>query len=800
MCVDGTPGGRWASSGHRDVLPTPALNVAAREDLPLDTPVVALENRTAPPEERAGPPTGSAPPARGYPVMPEAELEFGEVGQALRHRRHLILAGAVLGLLVGLMAGLLTKKIYTATAIVEFAQPNIHALGLDDPSGSANDLSTLELLNTELKTQETEITDDATALAVIERLHLDTQKPFAIPVGLPSSDPLSHERSLPLDQAPYQRERVIRIFKQHLSVDVVKGTRLLSITFTDSDPARAATIANAVVSASLDQTSGRHHATTNQVTGWLSDQLAALKRRVEESQRLAEEYASENQRDLAGMTMAMNGSGRMEAPNGAESVPVSRLLALNNELTSAQVAHVAKEAIYRVAKTGDPEAVLSLGSSSLVSGQGADSTLAPANGGLSLLQHLREQQVQVNVQATTAAAKYGAKNQVMVEYARQQAALQEQIAAELDRIRERAKSDLDLAVGAENGLRAKVTAQQADVSQWTTKADHLLLLQGEAASSRALYQDLFAKLQESEFAAGVRASRVTLLDAAGVPTTASSPNRKKDLALGGLLGTVLGLIAAFAMELVDDSLHSEDQIRKSFGVPVLGTIPLFPRGAKGNRPWVVFEPRSPTAEAYRSLRTTAFARTAGDCKTLLVASSSPGEGKATTCLNAGAALAMQGHRVLLIHADMRRAGSAQTFGITGGGGLSRCLLGHLSAEEAVQPSGEVENLYVLPAGPVPENPSELLGSTRFGTLLCELKETFDYILLDSPPVLLFADAKILSAHSDAYVFVVQASRTAKKDLRKALGSFYGSSAAFLGVVLNGVPMKAPQYTKFGYGV
>ena len=771
----------------------------------METHLAPLENRTLLPEPAAYVvPAGHRASAGGYPAAQEMELEFHEVGAALLRRRYVILAFALLGLLGGLFAAQRTKRTYIATATVEFAQPNNHALGLDDPSSSASDLSTLELLNTELKTQQTEITDDATALAVIEKLRLDTQAPFAIPSGAKAGDRLRHERGLPLDQAPYQRERVIKLFERNLGVDVVKGTRLLNISYTDTDPVRAAAIANAVVTASLDQTSGRHSASFNQVTSWLGDQLQSLKQRVEDSQKRAEQYENENQRDLAGMTLAANGSGGLggqaDTVGASQSVPVSRLLTLNSELTNAEVARIAKEAIYRVAQSGDPDAVLSIGTSSLIVGGGADSALAPGNGGLALLQRLREQQVQLNVQLATASTKYGPKNQVMLEGNRQAASLAEQMTVELGRIRARAKSDLDLATRAENGLREKVTTQQGEVSQWTTKADHLLLLQGEAASSRTLYQDLFAKLEESQFAAGMRASHLALLDAARVPTVAAGPNKRNDLALGCLAGVVLGLISALLLELLDDSLHSEEQVRKAFGAPVLGAIPSFPRGSNEAKPWVLFDPRSRTAEAYRALRTATFAgQTMSSCKVLLVASARPAEGKATTCLNAAAALAVQGHRVLILNADMRRAGADEHFGVKTGGGLSRCLMGHISADEAVQPSGALENLYVLPAGPVPENPSELLSSVRFSTLLCELRLRFEYILIDSPPALLFTDTRIISSAADGYVLVVKASRTPKADLRKTLDNLYGSGGAFLGVVFNGAREKAPRYAKFGYG-
>ena len=740
-----------------------------------------------------------------FPV--ETELEFHEIAAGLLRRRYVILICALLGLLGGLLAGLFTGQTFSATATVEFAQPSTRALGLEDPSFTAGELSTLELLNTELKTQEAEIMDDNTAFAVIRQLHLDTEPPYALPATLSQKDPLSRERGLPFDRAPRQRERVLKIFQQHLSVDVVKGTRLLHVTFTDVNPERAAAVANAVVGASIDQTSHRRFAAVSQVSSWLTDQLAALKQRVEDSQRRAEEYEGANGKDLAGMALsAVNSAGRasqMDSPSATESVPVSRLLTLNNELTAAQVSRISKEAIYRVAESGDPDAVLSIANSTLVMAQGADSSLAPGNGGLALLQRLRQQQVDLHVQAATASTRYGAKNPLMVEYRQQQDAVQSQMQSELNHIRDRARSDLDLAIRSENGLRQQVTQQQDEVSQWTTKADHLVLLRGEAAASRALYQDLYAKLQESEFAAGIQASHVMLLDQARVPTAASSPRKKVDVMLGLLVGFVVGFAAALGIELFDDSVHTEEAARKLLGAPVLGTIPRFPRGAANSAVWVITEPRSHIAEAYRAFRTALFAnRPASLCKVLLVASPHPAEGKATTCLNTGAALAVQGHRVLIIDADMRRdAAKAGPFcGASPLAGLSRCLAEGLPAKEAIEPVPKTANLFLLPAGPVPNNPAELLSSPEFTQLLHSLRTQFEYILLDSPPVLLFTDAQILSTCADACVLVVQAAVTPRREVRRTVESLYNSGAILLGIVLNGAKAKRPMYERFGYGV
>ena len=748
-----------------------------------------------------GKPTVSGTDTRALGSQLEPELELHEVWEGLLRRRLLIGACALLGVIAGLFYALVTPKQFSATAMVEFAQASAHGLGLESAPDGTADLSTLELLNTELKTQEAEINDDNTALAVIDRLHLTRTAPYAIPGGLSANDPLAHERELPLANAPYQRERVIKIFHDHLSVDVVKGTRLLSVTYTDSDPARAAEVANDVVSASMEQTKARRSTAVAQISSWLSDQLEVLKRRVVDSQRAVETYERENEKDLAGIAVAAPGpSGRSsETSSTVASVPVTRLLALNGDLTNAQVARMAKEAIYRVAATRDPEAVLSLGGSSLIAGS-ADSSFTSANGGLALLQHLREQQVQLSLQIANASTKYGAKSQQMLELGHQREAVASQMQTELERIRDRARSDMDLAAKTENGLRAQVSAQESEVSRWTTKADHLLLLQSEAASNRGLYQDLYAKLQESQLATGIGASRVAFIDPARVPTKPSSPRKRGDVMLGTFVGLALGLLAALGVELLDSSMHTEEAARKALGTPVVGVIPKFPRQAS-NQPWIQSEPFSRCAEAYRGFRTNALSDghlTAA--KVLLFASPWPAEGKATTCLNTAAVLAAQGRRVVIVNADMRRSKGPSAWEESGKTGLSSLLSDGFGHKEALVNLPSVPGIPVLPVGSACTNAPELLSSPQFGELIKELREDFDFILIDSPPAMLYSDAQVLATHADGCVVIVRAGKTPRRDARRVLASLADTNAPVLGVLFNAAPTKTSSFSRFGYDV
>ena len=740
-------------------------------------------------------------PIQRLPAV-EPEVELSDLLAGLVRRRLLIGGLALLGMVIGLAFGLLHPKEFSAVATVEFAQPSTRGLGIDNSSATTEELPTMDLLNTELKTEQAEISDDNTALSVIERLHLTDAPPFSIPADLPAKNPLSHERGLPLERAPYQRERVLKRFQQNLLVDVVKGTRLLSVSYRDTDPERAARIANAVVQSYMEQATARRYTAVSQVSSWLSDQLSVLKQRVEESQRAVERYGSDNEKDLAGLGLLSNGaSGKgPETYPASDSVPVARLLALNSDLTNAQVSRLAKEAIYRVAATADADAVLSLGSSALVNGAGTDSALSSANNGLALLQHLREQQAELNVQSATAATKYGPKSSLMLEYARQRESLDTQIHAELMHIRDRARNDLDLATRNEDALRTQVSTQQREVSQWTTKADRLLLLQGEAASNRSLYENLYAKLQESQLATGLRTSRVAFIDAASVPTTPSSPKKRVDIATGLFLGLMLGLVAALAAEYLDDSLHTAESAEKTLLTRVIGTIPKV-ASAQSKAAWIVHDPQSRAAEAYRALRASAFGNADGPAaRVLLVVSARPGEGKATTCLNTAASLAVQGHRVLIINADLRRSRPPLAWHEPEGAGLSRFLESTSGDLHQLIPVPEAPGVFVLPAGGATARAPELLSSERFSGLLQLLRDEFDYILIDSPPAMLFTDAQVLASAVDACVLVVQASRTSRKDAQEVMHMLERTPAPTLGVVFNGATVKARRYTRFGYQV
>jgi len=295
--------------------------------------------------------------------------------------------------------------------------------------------------------------------------------------------------------------------------------------------------------------------------------------------------------------------------------------------------------------------------------------------------------------------------------------------------------------------------------------------------------------------------QVTILTPADVPNEPVSPNVRLNLVLGLLLGLALGLAVALLIEVFDTRIRTETHVRQLSDAPILGGIAFDKQAPK--RPLIVqAEPNSPRAEAFRSLRTNLqFLDVEGGPRSFVVTSSVEAEGKSTTTANLAIVLAQSGARVLVIDGDLRSPSVADLFGIEGGVGLSDVLIGRVRLQDAVQVWG-LKNLALLPAGTVPPNPSELLGSQAMVSLLRHVEKEFDVVLIDGPPLLPVTDSAILAKQVRGALVVVAAGRTHRGQLGGALDSLGHVGAHVGGLVLTMLPTKGPDaygYGRYGYG-
>jgi polysaccharide biosynthesis transport protein len=330
--------------------------------------------------------------------------------------------------------------------------------------------------------------------------------------------------------------------------------------------------------------------------------------------------------------------------------------------------------------------------------------------------------------------------------------------------------------------------QQSADSQVTALANQEAVLRGEVA-----------QLQVNAAAA---ISGLEVVTPAQAPTSPSSPKPLQDALLGLAAGLVLGLGAAFLRDSLDDAVSSKDVAERFGNAPVLGLVPMVNSWRKRKRSMIAVsdEPTSPAAEAYRSLRTSVqFVRQTQDLRMLLVTSPAADEGKTSTLANLGAVFAQAGERVVLASCDLRRPRLGEILGIDEKLGISDVLLGQQTLDEALQPVPGYDSLWILGAGPVPPNPAELLNRPMAGQIFAALRERFDLVLVDSPPVLPVTDAMVLSAHTDGALIVVAAGQTRRPQLQRAAERFAQAQAPVIGIVLNEVGKENVYGSGYGYG-
>jgi len=295
--------------------------------------------------------------------------------------------------------------------------------------------------------------------------------------------------------------------------------------------------------------------------------------------------------------------------------------------------------------------------------------------------------------------------------------------------------------------------------------------------------------------------KLTRVQVATVPQAPSSPNVPLNIALGLLVGLALGVGVAVLRETLDTRIRNERDVEQISQVPIVGGIAYDPKAS--SRPLIVqADPRSPRAESFRTLRTNLqFITTEGSTRSFVVTSSVPSEGKSTTTANLAIALSEAGHTVLVVDADLRRPKLAEYMGLEGAVGLTDVLIGRAELVDVVQPWGKGK-LYVLPAGRIPPNPSELLGSRAMAHLLETFEKQFSFVLFDAPPLLPVTDAAVLGKSVGGVLVVVSAGHTHKNQLKGAVTALENVNARLAGFIVTMLPTKGPDaygYGRYGYG-
>jgi len=715
------------------------------------------------------------PPAEAHGQVDPADFKLGEYWSVLRKRKWVVIASLAVVVAVAALASFRATKVYEAVGRIAIFRETPMSL-LDKDPAEAPDEDSLDI-DTQIKILQS----DTVALEVVKRLELH-RNPLVVGAAAQNSTS-AFGTSSEID--PKLQPALLDFVHKNLRIVPVPKTRVVEIHFTSTDPRLAADAANATAAAFVEQNFKTRYEATVQTSEWLSRQLADLQVRSEAAQEKLAQYQKEN--GIVGADEKQN-------------VIISKLDELNKELTAAETDRIRKEALYRMALSGDP---------TLLSKVTEDS----------LLERLRAQEADLSTQLAQLSTQFGPAYPKILELNQQLDQVRKSIENERKRTASQLESDYTAALERERLLRKAFEQQKAHANSLNEKAIEFNILKRDVETSRALYDGLLQKLKEAGLMASLRSSNVRIVDPARVPMVPARPNIPRNLQIAFAAGLLGGIGLAFVTEALDRTIRTPEQVQMTSGLATLGVIPLEGSVASGKR--LSFLPALPSpnrssesaqdlalvaasrpasqiAESYRALRTSVLLSSSSRPKVLLVTSSLPEEGKTTTAINTAIVLAQRGGRVLLIDADLRRPNIHRMLGIRSENGLSSVLTGNCNLSDALHESDHCTNLFVLPAGPIPPSPSELLASQAMRELLERCRNEFDHVLIDTPPVLSVTDAVSLSVDVDAAVLVVRSAGTMKPALRRACELLRQVKANILGVVLNAVDMKSEDSYYYRY--
>jgi capsular exopolysaccharide synthesis family protein len=642
-----------------------------------------------------------------------------------------------------------------------------------DPNRSSN-LGLDEMLSQKLETSDTDsriltevqiLQSDTVAMRVIDNLGLAKNGAFA------GKDATRMSVTNPRAMSPGDREHLLGIFQKNLIVQNVLNTQLVEVRFRSTDPKLATDVANAVVDQYMQRNLQSRYDGTTQVSNWLSKQLEELQNKSAEAQRRLSEFQKQN-----------NILGTDENDN----IAIDRLKLLNNQLAEAESDRIVKEARYRLAVTGNPELI---------------AAVVPST----TLQSLRTQETELKAELAQLNAKFGGGYPKVRELQAQLAQLDANIAEEVTNVGKRLEDEYLSAQKTESLLRDEFNKQKAEAFQLNDHAVQFAVLKHDVDNGQELYDTLQLKLKMAGVTAGLSSNYISVVDRAEIPHYPVRPRVALNLCIGLFGGVLSGLLLAFLIESLDDTLSSSEELESCVKVPVLCSIPM--NGSANGRqvsstdavkslPILLSNSNSPAAEAFRSLRSSLLLSSPDrQPRVITIVSSLPGEGKTTTSINLAISFAQRGESVLLLDADLRRSTMQAQFGLHEKSpyGISTILTQGMDDRAILKPVEAYPNLQLVSAGPHPPNPAELLGSKRMLELLEVFSSQFDRIIIDTPPVLSVSDSLALANVADAVVVVVRSEVSRKKAVLRARSLLTRANSNLVGIVFNGVNPRLEQY-------
>jgi capsular exopolysaccharide synthesis family protein len=595
------------------------------------------------------------------------------------------------------------------------------------------------------------------------------KKPFADDAPPAPSTPDKKPEAKDADQNSETAAQSGRIdeFLGGVSIVPVRNSRLVEIRYASSDPEFAASAANALAKAYIDQNMEFRFNASKDAADWLSGRLAEQRKALEASEAALQAYKERN-------------GAVSVAENAASNIVVQRLTDLNAALTKAKTDRINKEALYNQLQAAQASGALDSYPSVLAN---------------EYIQKLKTELADAQANVSTLSQRYDERHPEMIKARSAAVASEAKLKGELAKVVDSVKNEYQASLSQERSLQGALDNQKGEALTQNRKGIELGVLQREAESNKQIYESLLQRTKETGISSELRATNVRVVDPAEVPRGPISPNVQRDIMVSLAASLALAVGLAFFFERIDNRIRTPQEMKAQLGIPFLGMVPAVPADKNGSENPLLNNGVAPNfVEAFKTVRTNVlFSSSEEGLKTLVITSAGPGEGKSIVAANLALALAQAGQRVLLVDGDMRRPRVHEIYTCPQEPGLSNVLTGNAKLSEALRKS-TVPGLWLLSAGLIPPNPAELLGSRRYLDLIASLDDHFDWAIIDTPPVLAVADSSIAANEASGVVFVVGSDKTSRQAARAAVEQLVSANAHIVGSVLNKVDLiRHPYY-------
>jgi polysaccharide biosynthesis transport protein len=697
-----------------------------------------------------------------------------DVWRVLTKHRYIILGVTILAVTVGAYDAFHTPPVYESVSRVE-VKPNEIA-GAD----VGNYLEGEDSESLDLSTEVNILQSDAVLFETAQNLNLlsmvrgETVK-NAAPDSASASRPIS----------PQERAAMIGIVRGGLFITIVPGTRILEIRYRGTDPKLATAIVNELVDTYSDEDLRTKFERTEHVSGWLQKRLDDLR-----------QEAADTQRQLADYQKAHNIVGADENSN----LTVQTLERISSDLDASEAERIQDEARMQEFNSMKPDMIALMGD---------DTTLAS----------LQNQLTDLQTQRAQLAARFGPNHPQIQQLDIQISQVQAEVDKEVQIARNQIHNEYVGALGTEGALRRRLGTQEDAAYRLNSDVAQYAILRHEAELTRTLYDTLQMRLKEASVTAGLSAANITVVDRADVPFVPVAPRKGMILMMGLFGGLLVGSVLSFVIESVDDRLRTSEEVESASMLPSIAAIPHMLSGPEWRKSAgkeepalsiptapqqliTLWDPKSNGAEAYRGMRSSLLLSSIDNPpRVIVVTSCFPAEGKTTTCLNLAIVLAQRGERVLLVDADLRRGSLHRAFAMSDQSfGLSTALSQPGQHLDIPSPLVELPHLHVLPTGPRPPNPAEMLSSNRMEEQMREWTREFDRIVIDTAPLLAVSDTQAMAVRADAVLLIARAGVTRKRALIRARDLLWRINAPVAGVVVNDVDMRLENFYTYRYSM